>query len=85
MKLGEDAKAAARELGEAITNAISADGVVADSIESLRELGFEPYLTVKLEINEASADAEEADIESAEIEFTRDDIRTLERMRIRAE
>ncbi|MBA2379653.1 MAG: hypothetical protein H0V76_08780 [Blastocatellia bacterium] len=83
MKLSEEAKAAARELGEAINAAIGADTDVAETIETLRSLGFEPYLTVKLEINAAEEGSE--DLEAGEIEFTRDDIRTLERMRIRAE
>jgi hypothetical protein len=50
MELGQDAKKGVRELGDAINGAVEKSKQVADAIEFLRKIGYEPNLTLKLEI-----------------------------------
>ena len=50
MELSDDAKEAVRVLGAAINKAIEKSGRVGEAIERLREIGFEPQLTLKLEV-----------------------------------
>ena len=50
MQLDETAKKAVRELGDAINSAVEKSVRVADAIENLREIGYEPHLNLKLEI-----------------------------------
>lgn len=80
MELNENAKAAARQLGDAINSAVGASREVVDAIEHLRAMGYEPHLNLKLEI--ALAKNEEPG-DDFELELTADDIRTLERMKIK--
>ncbi len=85
MELDEYEKNAVRELSESINLAIEKSVRVADAIRYLRELGYEPNLTLKLEIGlqeiiEDDDDFAPADIE---LELTDDDLRTLRRMKIR--
>jgi hypothetical protein len=80
MELSESAKAAARRLGDAINSAIGDSSDVVNAIEHLRSLGYEPHLNLKLEI--ALAKSEEPG-DDFELELTADDIRTLERMKIK--
>lgn len=87
MKLDNDAQKAVRELGEAINKSIEKSERVADAIEFLRHLGYEPNLMLKLEIGlqelgqneESSAEFHE----EVELELTDEDLRTLRRMKIR--
>ena len=79
MELEERAKAASKALGDAINSAIGESREVVDAIEHLREIGYEPHLTLKLEIALAKSD----EAEDIELEFTAEDLRTLERMKIR--
>lgn len=81
MELEDKAKEAARQLGDAINSAIGTSTDVGDAIEHLHEIGYDPHLTLKLEIALARAD-EEQPRESLELELTEDDIRTLQRMNI---
>jgi anti-sigma regulatory factor (Ser/Thr protein kinase) len=93
MELDKDAQEAVRQLGAAINKAIEKSIDVTRAIESLRELGYEPNLTLKLEIalqeiGERVADfdaGENDDIEDIELELTDEDLRTLRRMKIRIE
>jgi hypothetical protein len=91
MELNDEAKEAARELGEAINSAISESFRVAQAIEKLREIGYEPNLTLKLEIglHEMEGAQEEADddsiLDETELELTDEDLKTLRNMRIRFE
>jgi hypothetical protein len=91
MELNDEAKEAARELGEAINSAISESFRVAQAIEKLREIGYEPNLTLKLEIGlyEMEGAQEEADddsiLDETELELTDEDLKTLRNMRIRFE
>lgn len=84
MNLNNDAKKAVRELGEAINAAVEKSSRVADAIESLREVGYEPNLMLKLEIGlqEIIDDAEEFP-EEFELDLTDEDVRTLRRMKIK--
>jgi hypothetical protein len=81
MELDDKAKSAARELGDAINSAIASSREVAQAIEYLRMIGYEPNLTLKLEI--ALAKAGESDDAAEELDLTDDDLKTLQRMKIR--
>jgi hypothetical protein len=95
MKLDDDAKQAVQNLGDSINSAVGASAKVAEAIEHLRRIGYEPHLTLRLEIALERTDAENdsfdfADEESAEdetkgaeLELTEEDLRTLQRMKIR--
>ncbi len=93
MELDKQAQEAVRSLGAVINSAIEKSFEVAAAIENLRELGYEPNLTLKLEIAlqqigappSPSDDFPEDDIEDIELELTDEDVRTLRRMKIRLE
>ncbi|MGI8813589.1 MAG: hypothetical protein ACR2IH_13825 [Pyrinomonadaceae bacterium] len=85
MELNDSAKAAARELGDAINSAISSSEEVAAAIVALRSLDYEPHVSVKLNVALARIDegeTDELDIDAAETLLTPDDIKTLRRMKI---
>ena len=86
MELDEYEKNAVRELSESINSAIEKSTRVANAIRYLRELGYEPNLTLKLEISLHEID-EGSDIftKDIELELTAEDLRTLRRMKIRLE
>lgn len=81
MELDENARTAARELGDAINIAIESSDDVNTAIEELRALGYEPLVTMRLEI--ALTKGGEKESASFELDFTDDDLKTLERMRIK--
>ncbi|MCU1289840.1 MAG: hypothetical protein JWN60_2069 [Acidobacteria bacterium] len=94
MKLDEDAKQAVQNIGDAINAAVSESSKIAEAIEYLRSSGYEPHLTLKLEIALEKIDAETEAIdflseqpeeteETVELELTEEDLRTLQRMKIR--
>lgn len=89
MKLDENAKQAVRELGDAINSAVEKSLRVGEAIETLRELGYEPNLTLKLEIGlqeigDPQTMATEEDFpEDIELDLTDEDVRTLRRMKIK--
>ncbi len=86
MKLDKNAKQAVRELGEAINAAVEKSLRVADAIENLRGLGYEPNLTLKLEIGlQQTEDGFEEFPEEIELDLTDEDVRALRRMKIRLE
>ena len=83
MKLDDEAKNASGELGEAINAALESSVRVKDAIDHLREIGFNPHLTLRLELSRTrSADKFNADVQ---LELSEDDLRTLQRMKIRFE
>lgn len=86
MELDKKAKKAVRELGDAINAAVEKSTRVGEAIESLRTLGYEPNLTLKLEIGlqEISSDSD-AFPDDIELDLTDEDLRTLRRMKIRFE
>jgi hypothetical protein len=91
MQLDENAKRAVRELGDAINSAVEKSARVAEAIENLREIGYEPHLSLKLEIGLQEIDrtdrtedfAENDFAENLELELTDEDLRTLRRMKIK--
>ena len=86
MELDGTAKQALLELGEAINSAVEKSSRVAKAIETLRDLGYEPNLTLKLEIGlQEIGDAAEDSPEDIELDLTDEDLRTLRRMKIRLE
>ena len=87
MELDKKAKKAVRELGDAINAAVEKSLRVSDAIETLRELGYEPNLTLKLEIGlQEIGSASFNDFpEDIELHLTDEDMRTLRRMKIRLE
>ena len=84
MELDEKAQSAARELGDAVNSAIGSSRGVIDAIDYLRTIGYEPHLTLKLEI-ELAKSAGESSFEDFELDLSEDDVRTLQRMKIRFE
>lgn len=86
MELHDEAKKAVRELGDAINSAVEKSLRVSEAIENLRELGYEPNLTLKLEIGLQEIGGEKDDFpEEIELDLTDEDVRTLRRMKIRLE
>jgi hypothetical protein len=90
MELDDEAKKAVRELGDAINAAVGESFRVAEAIEHLREIGFEPNLSLKLEIgllelsNEAGFE-ENLPANADDLELTDEDLKTLRNMKIRFE
>lgn len=85
MELDGKEKQAMQELGNAINTAIEQSPTVADAIEYLRGMGFEPNLNLKLEISlqEISEFVPTEEItEETDLELTDEDLRTLQRMKI---
>jgi hypothetical protein len=93
MNLDQNAKDAVQSLSDAINSAVEKSFAVRDAIETLRELGYEPVLTLKLEIGlqemraaAVAANSDESDefpAETPELSLTDEDVRTLQRMKIR--
>jgi len=84
MELDQTVKQAVRELGDAINAAVEKSARVAEAIEVLRELGYEPNLTLKLEIGLMEIGADSDDLsEDIELSLTDEDVRTLRRMKIK--
>lgn len=86
MELDGKEKLAVEELGNSINTAIEQSPTVADAIEYLRSLGFEPNLNLKLEISlEEIPDfvpKKELPEDETDLELTDEDLRTLQRMKI---
>jgi hypothetical protein len=89
MELDENAKQAVRELGDAINSAIEKSERVIEAIEYLREIGYEPNLSLKLEIGLLEIERESADGDDdgrdVSLKLTDEDLRTLRSMKIRLE
>ena len=86
MELDQNEKKAVRELGDAINAAVEKSARVSEAIENLRELGYEPNLTLKLEIGlQQIEDDFESFPEDIELELTDEDVQALRRMKIRFE
>lgn len=84
MNLDQNAKDAVQNLSEAINSAVEQSIAVRNAIETLRELGFDPNLTLKLEIGLQKIDGNfENYSEDLELDLTDEDMRTLQRMKIR--
>ena len=85
MEINDEAKEIVQELGAAINGAVERSGEVVEAIERLREAGYEMELTLRLEIGlrEYEAEPEEGGEDSARLELTDEDRRTLRSMKIR--
>ncbi len=86
MEINDEAKEIVQQLGAAINSAVENSAEVAAAIERLREAGYEMELTLRLEIGlrEYEAEPEEGgDEDSARLELTDEDRRTLRSMKIR--
>jgi hypothetical protein len=89
LEINDEAKEIVQELGEAINSAVENSSEVAAAIERLRGAGYEMELTLRLEIGlreHAGAGAvedEDGAEDSARLELTDEDRRTLRSMRIR--
>lgn len=85
MLLNEDAQKAVNILGDSINTAVGESGRVADAIENLRAIGYEPYLTLRLEIALDKIEPETAENADGfdEIEMTDEDLRILQKMKIK--
>jgi hypothetical protein len=86
MELDQTTKRAVRELGDAINSAVENSMRVSEAIESLREIGFEPHLNLKLEIALQTLSLNKnrnGGAENFELELTDDDLQTLRRMKIK--
>jgi len=94
MKLDDDAKQAVQNLGDSINSAVGKNAQVAEAIAYLRRIGYEPNLTLRLEIalEKIGAENDSTDFadelmedydENPELELTEEDVRTLRKMKIR--
>jgi hypothetical protein len=87
LEINDEAKGIVQELGEAINSAVENSAEVAAAIERLRGAGYEMELTLRLEIglreHGGAGDGEEEGEDSARLELTDEDRRTLRSMRIR--
>ena len=83
MELDQTAKKAVRKLGDAINSAVEKSVHVSEAIDALRDLGYEPNLTLKLEIGLMKIGDGFNDVpKEIELELTDEDVRTLRRMKI---
>ena len=85
MNLDEEAKKAVHELGESINAAIEKSPRVRAAIDELRSIGYEPNLTLRLEIGllELMERLEKGEPEEVELQLTDEDLKTLDRMKIK--
>ncbi|HEX8501736.1 MAG TPA: hypothetical protein VF659_14220 [Pyrinomonadaceae bacterium] len=83
MEINDEAKEIVQELGEAINSAVENSSAVAAAIERLRGAGYEMELTLRLEIGLRENGVGEGGEDSARLELTDEDRRTLRSMRIR--
>ncbi len=84
MELDDKAKNASGELGDAINAALESSVRVKDAIDHLREIGFDPHLTLRLELSRTKPDGKDAGGD-VELQLSEEDLRTLRRMKIRFE
>ncbi|HKZ77564.1 MAG TPA: hypothetical protein VJ124_04515 [Pyrinomonadaceae bacterium] len=84
MEIDDEAKAIVREIGTAINESVENSPRVAEAIERLRDAGYEMELTLRLEIGlRPHAGDEEMGEAAAALEFTDEDVKVLQRMKIR--
>lgn len=84
MNLDQQAQDAAQDLSDAIHAAVEKSFAVRDAIEALRDLGYDPVLTLRLEIGLRDlVESPEDYAETLDFELTDEDMRALQRMKIR--
>ena len=84
MEIDDDTRQIVHEIGSAINDSIENSPQVARAIERLREAGYEMELTLRLELGLRPHTADETDEPgSIALELTDEDMRVLQRMKIR--
>ena len=84
MNLDQNAKNAVQNLSDTINSAVEKSFAVRDAVENLREMGYEPVLTLKLEIGLQKMEEDFDDYAAqTELSLTAEDVRTLQKMKIR--
>lgn len=86
MELDNDAKEIVEKIAAAINRAVEDSRDVAESINQLRDAGFEMELTLRLEIGLRELEAGEANddvLDASELELTDEDRRIMRQMRIK--
>jgi hypothetical protein len=83
LELSDETKQIVQDLGAAINAAVENSSRVAESIERLREAGYEMELTLRLEIGLRPHEQMTETHDDAALDLTDEDRRTLRRMKIR--
>jgi hypothetical protein len=84
LELSDEAKQIVQDLGAAINAAVENSSRVAETIERLRDAGYEMELTLRLEIGlRPHEDTMMETQDDAALDLTDEDRRTLRRMKIR--
>jgi hypothetical protein len=84
LEIDDDTRQIVHEIGSAINDSIENSSEVARAIERLREAGYEMELTLRLELGLRPHEAAEEDKSGgAALELTDEDVRVLQRMKIR--
>jgi hypothetical protein len=84
LELSDEAKQIVQDLGAAINAAVENSSRVAETIERLRDAGYEMELTLRLEIGlRPHEDMMTEAQDDAALDLTDEDRRTLRRMKIR--
>ena len=84
MEIDDDTRQIVHEIGSAINDSIENSSQVARAIERLREAGYEMELTLRLELGlRPHTPSEEGEPGNAPLELTDEDMRVLQRMKIR--
>jgi hypothetical protein len=83
LELSDEAKQIVQDLGAAINAAVENSSRVAETIERLREAGYEMELTLRLEIGLRPHEETTATDYDTALDLTDEDKRTLRRMKIR--
>ena len=84
MEIDDDTRQIVHDIGSAINDSIENSSQVARAIERLREAGYEMELTLRLELGlRPHPEGEESETASPALELTDEDMRVLQRMKIR--
>ena len=86
MELDDYAKQLAEQVGTAINDSVQESASVAAAIERLREAGYDLELTLRLEIGlRPHATEDSTGAKDGSLEFTDEDMRILQAMKIKIE
>ena len=83
MEIDDDTRQIVHEIGSAINDSIENSPQVANAIERLREAGYEMELTLRLELGLRPHSPSEGAEAGKDLELTDEDVRVLQRMKIR--
>jgi hypothetical protein len=85
MNLDDQAKKAVEELGEAINAAIEKSPRVIEALETLRAIGYEPNLNLRLDVGllDTKERNKKNKVEEVKLDLTDEDLKTLHRMKIK--